>query len=605
MRAVVYNAREDVAITDVPEPKAGDGQVLVKVGYNGICGTDLHEYYAGPIFIPTEPHPLTGRAAPLILGHELAGTVVEVGPGVKSLSEGDRIAVEPLYVCGECVPCRAGRYNICTRIGFHGLSTDGGMAEYTVVNESMAHKLPDEVSTELGALVEPMSVAYHAAKLGDVDPDGTALVFGGGPIGIGLWFALRGHRCGAAALALFLLSCLTASVCQAQTHDVVCRAGDGEFQAEFRTGVKVHVGAARNEGLAARVCEASLSWSDQTLVVAAEASDADIDAFGVDLGVGAPVAALQVKKSKAECCMEYKIYSLRAPPVLLRSIKGGTFFSAADTDLDGRVEIWTDDAAAVDGFESIPLRDLDFAPPVVLRFERGRLLDAGSAFPTYYDQKIADERAKLTPQDLSDFKGSDGRLALADSVPAARLSRLKSVKMRVLEIVWSYLYSGREKEAWRSLSEMWPATDVERIRAALLSARARGIRSQVDGLAIVIHRGHENHAKIYDGTTTVTATPGLTPKEVKPKQEITPPRAILMERQPPVTAIELELAKSESLLKLVIDAAGKVRSVEVMGNAQQVDEGLVKSTSNWKFIPAFNAGQPVASRIFLGVSLRK
>jgi (R,R)-butanediol dehydrogenase / meso-butanediol dehydrogenase / diacetyl reductase len=193
MRAVVYNAREDVAITDVPEPKAGDGQVLVKVGYNGICGTDLHEYYAGPIFIPTEPHPLTGRAAPVILGHELAGTVVEVGSGVKSVSEGDRIAVEPLYVCGECAPCRAGRYNICTRIGFHGLSTDGGMAEYTVVNESMAHKLPDEVSTELGALVEPMSVAYHAAKLGDVDPEGTALVFGAGPIGIGLWFALRGQ----------------------------------------------------------------------------------------------------------------------------------------------------------------------------------------------------------------------------------------------------------------------------------------------------------------------------------------------------------------------------------------------------------------------------
>jgi Alcohol dehydrogenase GroES-like domain len=104
-----------------------------------------------------------------------------------------RITVEPLYTCGNCVPCRNGRYNLCTTIGFHGLSIDGGMAEYTVINESMAHKLPDEVSTELGALVEPMSVAYHAAKLGTVDPDGTALVFGAGPIGIGLWFALRGQ----------------------------------------------------------------------------------------------------------------------------------------------------------------------------------------------------------------------------------------------------------------------------------------------------------------------------------------------------------------------------------------------------------------------------
>lgn len=193
MRAVVYNGRNDIEIADVPTPKAGEGQVLIKVAYNGICGTDLHEYYDGPIFVPTEPHPLTGRTAPVVLGHEFSGTVVEVGPGVKNLAEGDRIAVEPIYKCGECVPCRTGRYNICTRIGFHGLSTDGGMAELTAVDEWMAHKLPDEVPTDLGALVEPMSVAYHAAKLGDVDPDGTALVFGAGPIGIGLWFALRGQ----------------------------------------------------------------------------------------------------------------------------------------------------------------------------------------------------------------------------------------------------------------------------------------------------------------------------------------------------------------------------------------------------------------------------
>ena len=98
----------------------------------------------------------------------------------------------------------------------------------------------------------------------------------------------------------------------------------------------------------------------------------------------------------------------------------------------------------------------------------------------------------------------------------------------------------------------------------------------------------------------MTATPGLTPKGVKPKQEITPPKAILMERPPPMTAVEMELAQSESALKLVIDAAGKVRSVEVLGNIQAVDEGLIRSTSNWKFIPAFSEGQPVASQIFFG-----
>jgi len=193
MRAVVYNAAHDVSIDDIAEPKTGSGQVKVKVGFNGICGTDLHEYLAGPILIPTEPHPLTGGKLPVVLGHEFSGTVVEVGSGVTALAEGDRVAIEPVYRCDECLSCRQGRYNTCAKVGFHGLSIDGGMAEYTVVEERMAHKLPDGVSMELGALVEPMSVAYHAAKHGQLSSDDTALVFGAGPIGIGLWFALRGQ----------------------------------------------------------------------------------------------------------------------------------------------------------------------------------------------------------------------------------------------------------------------------------------------------------------------------------------------------------------------------------------------------------------------------
>lgn len=195
MRAVVYHAREDIRISDVPEPQVGPGQVVLRVGYNGICGSDLHEYFAGPIFIPPDgsPHPLTGRQLPLTMGHEFSGTVVEVGSAVTSVVEGDRVAVEPLYTCGKCDRCSAGRYNACSSIGFHGLMHDGGMAEYTAVPESMLHKLPDEVSLEMGALVEPMAVAYHAAKLGDVHPEHTAVVFGAGPIGIGLWHALRGQ----------------------------------------------------------------------------------------------------------------------------------------------------------------------------------------------------------------------------------------------------------------------------------------------------------------------------------------------------------------------------------------------------------------------------
>jgi len=403
---------------------------------------------------------------------------------------------------------------------------------------------------------------------------------------------------------LFLLSCLTATVCHAQIHDVICRDGAGDFDTEFHTGVKVHVGAARNGELATRVCEATLSWTNQNLVITAAAAQLDVDALGVDLGMAVPVVAFQVKKSTPECCMEYKIYSLRTPPVLLRTISGGEFFSAADTDLDGRVEIWTDDAASVEGFESLLLSDLDFTPPIVLRFVRDRLLDVSSEFQAYFDQKIAEERAKLSPQDLGDFKTSDGKLASTTAFPADRLFHLRRVKVKVLEIVWSYLYSGREREAWRSLADMWPAADVDRIRAAILNARARGIRAQVGGVSTVIPTGREIHAKIFDGTTIVTATPGVTPKDVTPQLEITPPKPILMQRPPPLTAFELGLAQSESNLKLVIDSAGKVRSAEMMGNAQ-VDEGLMNSTSKWKFIPAFSADQPVASRIFLGVSLKR
>lgn len=192
MRAAVYYGPNKVEVADVPEPSPGEGQVKVKVGFNGICGTDLHEYYAGPIFIPTEPHALTHQQMPLVLGHEFSGTVVEIGRGVTGTKVGDRVAIEPLYRCGQCAPCQSGNYNICQQIGFHGLMSDGGMAEFTVVPTNMIHHLPDNVSLELGALVEPMSVASHAATLGDPAPDDTAMVFGAGPIGIGLWFALRG-----------------------------------------------------------------------------------------------------------------------------------------------------------------------------------------------------------------------------------------------------------------------------------------------------------------------------------------------------------------------------------------------------------------------------
>jgi (R,R)-butanediol dehydrogenase/meso-butanediol dehydrogenase/diacetyl reductase len=193
MKAAVYHGPQKLEIADVPEPRTRPGTVKVKIGFNGICGTDLHEYYAGPILIPTDPHPLTGKHLPLVIGHEFSGVITEIGGGVTGYSAGDRVAIEPIYKCGHCGPCQSGTYNVCQQIGFHGLMSDGGMAEFTVVPADMLHRLPDNVSLELGALVEPMSVAYHATTLGDVTAGDTAMVFGAGPIGIGLWFALHGR----------------------------------------------------------------------------------------------------------------------------------------------------------------------------------------------------------------------------------------------------------------------------------------------------------------------------------------------------------------------------------------------------------------------------
>jgi hypothetical protein len=124
-------------------------------------------------------------------------------------------------------------------------------------------------------------------------------------------------------------------------------------------------------------------------------------------------------------------------------------------------------------FENLTLGELDSAPTVVFRFAHGQLQDVSSEFQSYFDDAIARSRAGIHAQDLEDFKNSDGALeAIPTSGSTERLHRLRVVKIKVLEIVWAYLYSGREQDAWRSLAQMWPPADVARIRAALLKTRA-------------------------------------------------------------------------------------------------------------------------------------
>ena len=185
MRALRFHAARDLRIEDVDDPAApGPGDVTVSVAMCGICGTDLHEYTAGPIVTPVEPHPLTGAQNPQILGHEFSGEVVAVGHGVRSVREGDRVAIMPLAYCGRCAYCRRGLQHLCATMGCVGLSHQwGGMAALATVAEYQIVRLPDGVSYAQGALIEPTAVAAYGVERGGVAAGDRVLVTGAGPIG--------------------------------------------------------------------------------------------------------------------------------------------------------------------------------------------------------------------------------------------------------------------------------------------------------------------------------------------------------------------------------------------------------------------------------------
>lgn len=186
MKAALWYGVKDVRVEEIEEPKVLEGTVKVKVKWCGICGSDLHEYLGGPIFIPVgKPHPLSKNVAPVVLGHEFSGEVVEVGEGVSKFKKGDRVIVEPMVVCGECPACKEGKYNLCEKLGFHGLcGSGGGFAEYTVFPQEYIHKIPEGMSYEQAALVEPMAVALHSIRIAKFVTGNTALVLGSGPIGL-------------------------------------------------------------------------------------------------------------------------------------------------------------------------------------------------------------------------------------------------------------------------------------------------------------------------------------------------------------------------------------------------------------------------------------
>ncbi len=169
--------RGQVDLRERERPDAGEGEVLLRVGAAGVCGSDVHQFYAMQSWAVN---------VPVTLGHEFTGTVAAVGRGVSGWREGDRVVSETAaYICGRCAYCRSGQYNVCPERRGFGYGVDGAMAGYVRVPARCLHHIPDNLSFELAALTEPTCVAYNAmVERGSVKPGDSVLVLGPGPIGL-------------------------------------------------------------------------------------------------------------------------------------------------------------------------------------------------------------------------------------------------------------------------------------------------------------------------------------------------------------------------------------------------------------------------------------
>lgn len=185
MKVAVMNGVGKMGFVEREIPQPADNEVLVKLEYVGICGSDMHYYETGRIGdYVVEP--------PFVLGHEPGGVVVEVGKNVTHLKVGDRVALEPGKTCRHCEYCREGKYNLCPDVVFFATPpVDGVFQEYVAHEAALCFKLPENVDTLEGALIEPLAVGFHAANQGGAHAGQTAVVFGAGCIGLVSMMALK------------------------------------------------------------------------------------------------------------------------------------------------------------------------------------------------------------------------------------------------------------------------------------------------------------------------------------------------------------------------------------------------------------------------------
>lgn len=175
MRAAYYEGHETIRVGLCEPVVPGPGQVQIQVSHCGICGTDLHIFHGQ---MDRRVH------MPQVMGHEMSGTIVAIGEGVEGYAPGDRVTVRPLDYCGTCPACRAGHRHICQRLKFIGIDSPGAFQGLWTVPAHTLHRLPDSLSFEHGALIEPLAVACHDIRRGGVQAGEYAVVLGGGPIGL-------------------------------------------------------------------------------------------------------------------------------------------------------------------------------------------------------------------------------------------------------------------------------------------------------------------------------------------------------------------------------------------------------------------------------------